>query len=693
MRRITIFLAAAALALALPGTAALADHPAPDFGGVNAPLAGGFNAGGEGAEWELVTTLFTGNPHSDLDFFTRDGDTYVAAGTLAVGGNAGGVTIMRLTEDGEVSPDFVTGHPSAACPSNPQAALALQHDVEATPKGDLGFNTATGEAGDTRDAQLIIDATDGAGRCHDSGDFGFGDAPQGGLEIIDITDLENPVEIGLTSHIGEAHTVNVDPKRPHIAYAVSSDGVAIVEDEDGNEKRDNENATTTNALGEEVANSQRFDLDGFEVVDLSSCMDFPADATVEEKRGVDEEGAFLDGEGCRPEVLRFRFELGWTRGTFDHDGQTGCHELELYPNDLLTCAAPNGTMVLDMSGAFDQNDRPRGTPLPCSVRESSSPSGFATGAPVTDCVVGEDEADLTVPGWLDMGAPSLDGVRLVGFVNHGGRDNGNFATHSPEEDIAVSHEAELTHSGRFVFASDERGGGVVPPDAACPTPGSQPAQGNGGLHAFRLDGLGTSYPAVRDDAGNIDAEATAERAREAYATTPEGEKAIYRATPRVPAASLCTAHVFQQIPGQNRIFMAWYTQGTQVVDYVEHPDGSFEWREVGFFIPENANTWTSAVFKMEENDDGTFTYWGATGDFNIGLAGRNAVDVYRVTLPAPAQMAAPEAPADEEPDPAPEPPADEQLPATGSNAPMGLAAVFAVLGALSLVALRRRSGA
>ena len=32
----------------------------------------------------------------------------------------------------------------------------------------------------------------------------------------------------------------------------------------------------------------------------------------------------------------------------------------------------------------------------------------------------------------------------------------------------------------------------------------------------------------------------------------------------------------------------------------------------------------------------SFTYWGATGDFNLGAAGRNAVDIYSVTLPAPA---------------------------------------------------------
>ena len=51
--------------------------------------------------------------------------------------------------------------------------------------------------------------------------------PQGGLELIDITDVNMPLEIGLTSHIGESHTVNISPKRPQIAYSVTSDFVGV----------------------------------------------------------------------------------------------------------------------------------------------------------------------------------------------------------------------------------------------------------------------------------------------------------------------------------------------------------------------------------------------------------------------------------------------------------------------------------
>lgn len=48
------------------------------------------------------------------------------------------------------------------------------------------------------DTELLLDATDAEGRCHDQGDDPLGvSAPRGGLEIIDVTDPSNPVEIGL----------------------------------------------------------------------------------------------------------------------------------------------------------------------------------------------------------------------------------------------------------------------------------------------------------------------------------------------------------------------------------------------------------------------------------------------------------------------------------------------------------------
>jgi hypothetical protein len=517
---------------------------------------------------------------------------------------------VRLTQGGQVtpsSPKFVSGHPSATCISNPSAALGLQHDVEATPKGNAILN-ATNPAAVRTDAQLLIDATDQRGRCHDSSEFGLETQPRGGLELVDITDITKPKEIGLTSHSGESHTVNIDPKRPHIAYSVTSDSVSL----NAEGQRQNE----------VPGGSQRFALDGFEVVDMSSCMNFPKGTSIIEKR-----------LACRPKVYRYRWPspkiaLGHT----NKNAIFGCHELEVYPNDRLTCGSGGALIVFDMSNAFDKHgtatptdDTPRGTPLPCRIRGSMSNPPFTTGALVTDCVdgTGEGTEDLNIPNWLASGAPSLAGVRWIGSVHHQGRNATGQFTYPSTEDVDFDHEAELTASGRYLLATDERGGGVTPPGATC-VPGADNTEGNGGVHAYDVTKLQTTMP------GSV------LEAWKPYARSSSGKKAIYRAQVRTkPQATVCTAHVMHQIPGQNRIFMGWYSQGTQVIDFTENPDGTLDFKEAGWFIPANANEWVSAIFKVQPNKDGTFTYYGATGDFNLGEAGRNTIDIYRVRLPAP----------------------------------------------------------
>jgi hypothetical protein len=593
---------------ALAGHGLTLDHPYPGLSAPGPPSTQ-VNSGGTDAEWDLVGSVATGNPHTDLDFFTQDGETYASVGTLGIGPNAGGQTIVQLTDGGDVSPSFVTGHPSAACISDPSQATGLQHDVEATPKGaGIPLNTKNPFAVQ-EDAQLLIDTSDAPGRCHDQGTGGIGGAPQGGLELIDITNVEAPVEIALTSHIGEAHTVNVDPKRPHIAYVSSSDQVSV--DEDGT--RENEDP-----------GDSPLELDGIEVVDMSSCMNLPNSMTTEERRGA-----------CKPDVYRFRWpKTKWSLGHTLRNQVWGCHELEVYPSDLLTCAAGSGLITLDMSGAFKDmgtptdfsDDVPRGDKLPCRRRDSTSLAPFATGAKIIDCVDGKGDGttDLTVPEWLESGAPSLEGVKWYGTVRHQGRGSGGTGTptYDSTQDIDFNHEAELTPSGRYLLATDERGGGILPPDAAC-SPGADNVIGNGGVHAYR-------FPKVKKKLTGP------KKAFRTYAKKPKGGKAIFRIPVRTgPQASLCTAHVFQIIPGQNRIFMGWYSQGTLVLDFKEKRNGRLKFSEAGYLIPENANTWVSHVFDYEKNGDGTYTYWGATGDFNLGLAGRSAIDVYETTLPPP----------------------------------------------------------
>ena len=613
----TVLALAAATLLAGAATAAAheaLDHAAPAYTPPSEPVSSVFNAGGDGAEWELLATIPTGNPHSDLDFFTKGGDTYASVGTLGTGPNAGGQNIVRLTENGEVKPSYVAGHPSASCASGSSSVTALQHDVEAAPKGGALQNAPNPFTVKT-DAQILVDATDAPGRCHDEGSaFGVQQVagPRGGLEIIDITDPAKPKELALTSHIGNAHTVNVDPKRPHIAFDITQDGVPVGE----GGKRGNEIE----------GGADQFDLDGFEVIDMSSCMNFPPGTTLEQKRAK-----------CKPEVYRYRYDSALVSQSHTFAAMQSCHESEIYADDILACASITATVLFDLSGAFDDrgtpndysDDKPRGKPLPCAIRASSSPAAFTTGASVIDCVngdVGGKPQSLSIPEWLKIGAPSLEGVKWVGTVPHmgfGATQDIAAAPYNAKEDIVAAHEAELSGSGKFVITSDERGGGTVPVAAGC-TPGADNVEGNGGLHFFPRSSFTREPP--RDNEG----------AWKLWAKQPNGEKAIWRAPTRTePKATLCTAHVFQQIPGQNRIFMGWYSQGTQVLDFTEKPDGTIEFRQAGWFTPENANTWVSAIFRVDRNPDGSFVYYGATGDGILPGAGRSAIDVYRVTLPAP----------------------------------------------------------
>jgi hypothetical protein len=601
--------AAAAISVGVYTTASAheMDHPAPSFSPGALPSAN-INAGGENAEWELVGTIPTGNPHSDIDFFNNGGDTYASVGTLAAGANGGGQTIVKLTDDGQVEPEYVTGHPSASCVTTTGSVTGLQHDAEATPKGGQILNTTNPSAAGG-DAQLLVDATDANGRCHDQGVLGQ-QAPRGGLELLDITNPAQPKEIGMTVHVGEAHTVNVDPKRPHIAIVSSSDSLNVE-----NGKRANETSGTA--------------LDGIEIVDMSSCMNFPPGTTTQQKR-----------DACSPQVFRYRFPQAEMANSSVYPNRVGaCHETEIYPDDTLVCASLFSTIQLDMKGAFDDrgtpadftDDKPRGTPLPCDRRATSTVApAFRTGAFITDCHKGKLNGvaqDLTVAEWIKIGSPSLEGVGWKGTVHHMGFENQQQQSVAPPfdstQDVFVSHEAELTKSRKFTLVTDERGGGVLPGGATC-SPGADNKIGNGGISAYPASSFKPTGPGPDPVA---EQEAT-------YAKTSSGQRAIFRANIRtIPQASVCTSHVMQQIPGQNRIFMAWYSQGTQVVDFTENANGTIDFKNAGWFIPEGSNQWVSAIFKAQRNPDGSSTYWGATGDFALSGTGRNAIDVYKVTLP------------------------------------------------------------
>ena len=147
-----------------------------------------------------------------------------------------------------------------------------------------------------------------------------------------------------------------------------------------------------------------------------------------------------------------------------------------------------------------------------------------------------------------------------------------------------------------MFVTDERGGGIVPPGASC-APGIDNPFGNGGAHAFDI-----SNP--RD----ID-----------YATTPDGDQAVYISDAVVPAETFCDIHVIEQIPGEQRFIAAYYSQGIKIVDYFVDGEGRLQFEERASFTLPNANTWTAESFKTRRNDDGTRTYFIATDDIHRGI--------------------------------------------------------------------------
>ena len=189
----------------------------------------------------------------------------------AIGPNGGGQTIVQLTDRTAGRPELrrratrrraasaTRARRSASSTTSRRRRRATRSSTRPTPAPCAATPSSSSTPATPRAAATTRASS------------GSSNAPQGGLEIVDVTDIANPVEIGLTSHIGEAHTVNVDPKRPHIAYVGRPRTRSRVNDDGTAQQRGHRRGDA-------------LDLDGFEVVDISSCMNFPAGTTVEAKR-------------------------------------------------------------------------------------------------------------------------------------------------------------------------------------------------------------------------------------------------------------------------------------------------------------------------------------------------------------------------------------------------------------------------
>jgi len=391
-----------------------------------------------------------------------------------------------------------------------------------------------------KNPRLMIDATDATGRCHDPGG--------GGLEIVDVSEIhkrkKNKMrEIHLTRHVGTSHTVTLDATRPWIVYNNSS-----------------QSSGSTPWI---------------DVLDIRSCLDEKL-TSLEAKRAK-----------CRPKVYRIVMKPEWTRrinasGDQVDNTEASCHDITATPGRIY-CANLNSTVVLDVKGLTDSNGNIKGKPLKCELAD-----GTLTKAKVTDC----DDPEAT-------GTGEAAGWKYVGHVNHAGRNLNNLNTeYNVREQVSVSHQAVPTPDKKWMFVTDERGGGVVPGGASCEDFQTNP-YGNGGVHVFDIS-QGGEYQ---------------------YAKTPDGDKAVFIGEVVVPNATFCTAHVMEQLKGEQRFTIAWYSQGTKIVDWFVDSQGRWTFREIASVVPQNpsANTWTSIPFKTVKNDDGTVTYYFMASDINRGI--------------------------------------------------------------------------
>jgi hypothetical protein len=470
---------------------------------------------------------------TDLEFFTPYGSTDVYGAFGTLGQDDAGSVGQRILQ-------LTKG---GAVAPRWAADHGSAHCTTSNPAGTTGLQHDSQIASQGR-IRLLTDTTDATGRCHDPNG--------GGIEIVDVTGITNPNfeprEVHLVRFAGFSHTHTVDSDRPWIVYNSSSDFAG------GN---------------------------WVDVLDIRSCFG-SNNWSLAKRRAM-----------CRPLVYRIPFQPEWTQQRDQTTGQlepgsATCHDIT-FAGGRLYCAAVNATLILDVSGLVGSGGSIQGTAFPCPVV-----SGTRTGAKVTDCSGMGPSRTERATGWT-----------FLGTFNHPGRDcaptgdvrNCNSNNHvRSDEGVAVSHEADPTPDRRFMFVTDERGGGVVPPGSSC-SPGIDNPFGNGGAHAFDI-----SVPS------NIH-----------YATTPDGRKSVYISDAVVPAETFCDIHVIEQVPGEQRFIAAYYTQGTKIVDYFVDPQGHVQFRETSSFTLPNANTWAAEDFKIVDNPNGTRTYFIAADDIHRGI--------------------------------------------------------------------------
>ena len=559
------------------------------------PLTGAGALTSGAGTWTHIANFGGGSvTGTDLEFFHRDGVMYASGGQLGqMEGVSVGQRMLKLVDaDGNAdNPEWVADHGSASCPdgSNISSTTGLQHDTQTTPRAvNLLDNSPK------PDAELVIDNVDALGRCHD--------AAGGGLELIDVSGLGEdgfePREIHLTRHNGYSHTHTVDATRPWIVY----------------------NSTSDFGTDPDAENPLGIGKSWLDILDIRTCLNHGT-KTLEQKRA-----------DCRPKVYRLPFQYDWSSQEKENGTKrqpSACHDITARPGKIY-CAGLNATIAFDVSGltdaqgptvplATDAAGDIKGTPLPCTVVPAVPAANTdPTAAMVTDCALGDpNDAVKSIEAWNEAGKPQATGWKYLGHFNHVGREcnapngastcNTNLVTPA-DEGVAVSHESDPSPGGRYLFVTDERGGGIVPPGATCINESIDNPYGNGGLHVFDM--------LKKDDKGRF-----------TYAEAQDGGKAVYVSDAVLPTATFCTIHVIEQIPDEQRIVAAWYSQGVKVVDYEMDAEGKFKFTEVASYTLLPNDIWTAEVYKVEDAGDGNRTYYFLSNDVKRGM------DVFKWTGP------------------------------------------------------------
>jgi hypothetical protein len=73
------------------------------------------------------------------------------------------------------------------------------------------------------------------------------------------------------------------------------------------------------------------------------------------------------------------------------------------------------------------------------------------------------------------------------------------------------------------------------------------------------------------------------------------------------------------VEGEQRLVVAYYTQGIKIVDYYVDANGAVQFVERASYTLPNANTWAAEDFKVVDNADGTRTYYLAADDIHRGI--------------------------------------------------------------------------